>query len=335
MRRVLLALLIVMVAMGAIVAEGQKEASGKAAPVTLKFAHVYETSEAFHEYALWAAEEIANRTDGRYKIEVFPASSLGKESDIVEGLSLGTVDIVYAGGGFLAGTYGPLGLTEAAFVFKNFDHWKNFADSDFFNELADGYADASGGHKALAVTYYGARCVTSNKPINTPADMKNLKIRVPNAPIYLLFTEAVGANAAPIAFAEVYLALQQGVVDAQENPLPTIKAKKFYEVQDYINMTKHMTNNLFTIVSSMTWNKLSAADKEIFDDVLKEAAAKASNAIDQAEKDLIPWFEKQGVTVNQNVDREAFIKTVAPHLTSGDKMTWTVEQYNKMQALAD
>ena len=107
MRKLLLALLVVMLAMGTIVAEGQKEAGGKAAPVTLKFAHVYETSEAFHEYALWAADEIAKRTDGRYKIEVFPASSLGKESDIVEGLSLGTVDIVYAGGGFLAGTYGP------------------------------------------------------------------------------------------------------------------------------------------------------------------------------------------------------------------------------------
>ena len=125
----------------------------------------------------------------------------------------------------------------------------------------------------VAITYYGERHVTSNKPINKPEDMKGLKIRVPDAPLYTMFPRAVGANPTPIAFAEVYLALQNGTVDAQENPLPTIDAKKFYEVQKYIVLTGHITDALLTIVGGPTWSKLSDADKKIFEEVLKEAAA--------------------------------------------------------------
>jgi tripartite ATP-independent transporter DctP family solute receptor len=297
----------------------------------LKWAHVYETSETFHKWALWAAAEIEKKTNGKYHIEVYPASSLGKEADIVQGLSLGTVDIVYAGAAFVANTYGPLGIAEAPFVFRDFDHWKNFAKSDLFADFAAGYHDASKGNQVTSVTYYGARCVTSNKPINSPADMKGLKIRVPNAPLYLMFTEAMGANAAPIAFAEVYLALQQGVVDAEENPLPTIKAKKFYEVQKYINMTQHIVNNLVTIVGAPTWKKLSADEKIIFTDVMLEAAAKNSAEVRQQEDDLKPWFEEKGVIIN-NVDRQPFMDAVKPYI-NGPRATWTKADYDRLEAI--
>jgi len=311
-------------------AGGEKEAPK--GPVQLKWAHVYETGEEFHKWALWSAEEIKKKTKGAYQIEVFPASALGKESDIVQGLSLGSVDIVYAGSAFIGNTYGPIAIGEAPFMFEGFKHFQNFAKSPFFKELADGYEKASKGNKVTAVTYYGARCVTSKKPINKPEDMKGLKIRVPNAPLYLMFTEAVGANAAPIAFAEVYLALQQGVVDAQENPLPTIQAKKFYEVQKYINLTQHIVNNLLTIIGSPTWKKLSPESQQIFADVTREAAEKCSLAINKAEDDLLVWFEKQGNIVNKT-DRAPFIQAVAPSLKSSPRMTWSLEDYNKMQAL--
>jgi tripartite ATP-independent transporter DctP family solute receptor len=297
----------------------------------LKWAHVYETSETFHKWALWAAAEIEKKTTGKYHIEVYPASSLGKEADIVQALSLGTVDMVYAGAAFIANTYGPLGIAEAPFVFRGFDHWKNFAKSDLFSDFAAGYHDASQGNQIASVTYYGARCVTSNKPINSPDDMKGLKIRVPNAPLYLLFTEAVGANAAPIAFAEVYLALQQGVVDAQENPLPTIKAKKFYEVQKYINMTQHIINNLVTIIGAPTWKKLSADEKKIFTETLLEAAAQNSAEVRQQEDDLKPWFEEKGNVIN-NVDRQPFMDAVKPYI-NGPRATWSKEDYDRLQAI--
>jgi len=297
---------------------------------TLRFAHVYETTEPYHKEALWAASEIKRRTNGRYEVEVFPASSLGKENDINQGLSLATVDIIYTGNLFAGKSYGPLSIAGAPYMFRDLDHWKSYAKSDLFKELAAGYKNVTG-HQIVATTYYGSRHATSNKPLNTPADMKGLKIRVPNAPLYMMFPKAVGANPTPIAFAEVYLALQQGVVDAQENPLPTIKAKKFYEVQKYINLTGHIRDSLLTIVGGPLWNKLSADDKAIFTAVLAETATRASFSIEESENNLASWFEQQGVTVNR-VDVTDF-RNATMKLHNGPDATWDMDTYNSLQAI--
>ena len=299
----------------------------------LKFAHVYETSHSLHKAALKAAELFAERTGGRHSIEVFPASSLGKEADLNEGLSLGTVDIIYTGPGFQARVYGPASLTDWPFTMRNLKHWEAYYDSDVFAEVSKGYTEASGGNEIAAVSYYGARHVTSNKPILTPADMKGLKIRVPNAPAYVLFPEATGANPTPMAFAEVYLALQQGVVDAQENPLTTIKAKKFYEVQSHINLTGHITNSIFTIVSGNLLNRLSAEDKSILYEVLEETGDMSTAEITADEQELADWFRSQGIQVNE-VDRAPFIAAVAPALTGGD-LPFSKELYEQLQAIPD
>ncbi len=301
------------------------------AQTKLKWAHVYETSEPYHTAALWAAGEIAKRTSNRYTVEVFPASTLGKETDINQGLTLGTVDIIYTGQLFAGRTFGPLAIGGAPFMFRDFNHWKSFSASPLFGELAEGYRQKSGGHKVLAITYYGERHVTSNKAINKPEDMKGLKIRVPDAPLYTMFPRAVGANPTPIAFAEVYLALQNGTVDAQENPLPTIDAKKFYEVQKFIVLTGHITDALLSIVSSGTWNKLSDADKAIFDAVMKEAAVRATTQIIEMEKNLGAEFKKKGkevVAINRAPFREATMK-----LHNGPDATWPKDVYDKLQAI--
>jgi len=305
-------------------------ATSVCAQTKLKWAHVYETSEPYHTAALWAAAEIKKRTNGRYEVEVFPASTLGKETDINQGLTLGTVDIIYTGQLFAGRTYGPLAIGGAPFMFRDFDHWKRYSTSPLFAQLADGYQKA-GGNRVVAITYYGERHVTSNKPINKPEDMKGLKIRVPDAPLYTMFPRAVGANPTPIAFAEVYLALQNGTVDAQENPLPTIDAKKFYEVQKYIVLTGHITDALLTIIGGPTWNKLSDADKKTFETCLKEAASRATQEIIDTEKKLAAEFEKRGKTVVR-VDRKPF-RDATVKLHNGPDATWPKDVYDKLQAL--
>ncbi len=297
---------------------------------TLKFAHVYEVTEAFHDAALWAADEIAKRTDGRYTMEVFPASSLGKETDINQGLTLGTVDIIYTGMNFAGRSYEPMTIASAPYMFRDIDHWMAYSKSDLWQEMKGGYEDATG-HHVSAILYYGERHVTSKMPINKPEDMKGLKIRVPDAPLYVLFPKAVGANATPIAFAEVYLALQQGTVDAQENPLPTIWAKKFYEPTPIINLTGHITESLITIVSGNLWNQLSDEDKATFDAVFAEASARSNEAILASEEDLLSKFKDAGATINV-VDRSLFRAVVEPYLT-GDDMPWSQEQYDRLQAI--
>ncbi|HET7729579.1 MAG TPA: sialic acid TRAP transporter substrate-binding protein SiaP [Usitatibacter sp.] len=305
--------------------------AGALAQTKLKFAHVYETSEPYHTAAVWAAAEIAKRTNNRYVVEVFPASTLGKETDINQGLTLGTVDMIYTGQLFAGRTYGPLAIGGAPYMFRDFAHWQKFSTSPLFAELSEGYRQKSGGNKVVAITYYGERHVTSNKPINKPEDMKGLKIRVPDAPLYTMFPRAVGANPTPIAFAEVYLALQNGTVDAQENPLPTIDAKKFYEVQKYIVLTGHITDALLTIVGGPTWSKLSEADRKIFDEVLKQAAQRATGEIVEIEKKMSAEFEKRGKTVVR-VDRKPFRESVMK-LHNGPDATWPKDVYDKLQSL--
>ena len=291
-------------------------ASPAFAQTKLKWAHVYETSEPFHKWSVWAGDEIKKRTNGRYEVQVFPASTLGKEADINQGLQLGTVDIVLTGASFAARSYTPLAISYFPFIFRDAEHQLKYANSDVFRELAKGYDEKTGNH-ITALTYYGARQVTSNAahPVTKPEDMKGLKIRVPDAPAYLAFPKALGANPTPIAFAEVYLALQNGTVEAQENPLPTIEAKKFYEVQKNISLTGHIIDSLLTVVSGQTWNKLSDADKKIFTDVMEEAGDKAGREIAASEVRLVDEFKKKGnnvIVVDKNAFRDAVLKTTKP-----------------------
>lgn len=290
--------------------------SSAQAATTVKWAHVYEVGSPYHQAALWAAEEMKDKTDGRVEIKVFPASSLGKEVELNESLNFGTVDMIYTGAIFAGSSYKPLALSGLPFIIRDYDHWKKYRDSELFDGIKKGYENATG-HDITGFTYYGARHVTSNKPIHKPEDMEGMKIRVPNAPMFLMFPKAVNANASPLAFSEVYLALQQGLVDAQENPLPTIKFKKFYEVQKYINLTGHMTNSLVTVVSSMTKNKLSDADYALLEDISSKAAIRASDEINDAEINLVKWFRDQGIQVEE-VDKKPFQKKINEYLDSID-----------------
>ena len=302
------------------------------AQIKLKWAHVYEVTEPYHTEALWAASEIRKRTNGKYDIEVFPASQLGNENQLNEGLGLGTIDIVYVGINFVAATYQPLGITGAPFMLRDFDHWKAYRASKLFSELAKGYEDKTR-HKVAALTYYGQRHVTANKRISKPEDMKSMRLRVPAAPLFLMFTKSVGADATPIAFSDVYNALQQGLVDGQENPLPTIMAKKFYEVQSHIVLTGHITELMVTVVASHVLNRLTPDEQKLFADTLKEAAAKATEAIEASERILAGEFKKLGKTVVEP-DREAFRKAAIPlHNDASVGAGWTRAQYDELQAL--
>jgi len=302
------------------------------AQTKLKWAHVYETPEPFHVNAVWAAEEIKKRTNGRYEIQVFPASQLGNENQINEGLGLGTIDIIYTGTSFAGSIHKPLSISGAPFMLRDYNHWKAYRDSKLFRDIAKGYEDKTK-HKIVALVYYGQRMVTANKAINKPEDMKGMKLRVPPAPLYLMLAKSVGANATPIAFAEVYLALQQGTVDGQENPLPTIMAKKFYEVQTHIILTGHISESLLTIVGGHVWSKLSDADKKIFEDVLQEANAKSSENIQEAEKKTADELRKLGKTVI-TPDREAFRQAAIPlHNDASAGAGWSKAEYDALQQL--
>lgn len=298
---------------------------------TIRWAHVYEPSHALHKWALWASDEIFQQTNGRYKIKVYPSSSLGKEGHINQSLSLGSLDIIYTGTSFASQIYKPLGLSEMPYIFEDYAHWQRFVASNVFTELVNEYTRLSGGNVIVSSSYYGERHLTSNRPVILPEQIEGLKIRVPGASVYQLFPLSLGAKPSPISFSEVYLAIQQGVVDAQENPLPTIKAKKFYEVQSHINLTGHILGSILAVVSGRTWEQISLKDQVLFTRVLNQAAKNASEEIRANEQNLSEWFETQGLSINQ-VDRSAFRQKVLDfyqHTT----FDYDEEIYESIQAL--
>ena len=299
------------------------------AQTKLKWAHVYETSEPYHTQSVWAAAEIKKRSNGKFDIEVFPASSLGKETDINQGMQLGTVDMIISGPSFAARSYPRLGIAYYPFIFRDGDHLLAYSKSPVFKEMTDEFR-AKTGIQITAYTYYGARHTTSQKAFNNCEGMKGLKIRVPDVPVYTATPRACGANPTPIAFAEVYLALQNGTVDAQENPLTTIEAKKFYEVQKAIMLTGHIIDGLTTQVAPHVWTKLSDAEKTMFTDVTREAAARASADIKKREGELVDEFKKKGLQIVA-VDRKSFQDAVLKSTTL-ESLGYTKADYDKIQA---
>jgi tripartite ATP-independent transporter DctP family solute receptor len=308
-----------------LVAAGPAQAQTK-----LKWAHVYETSEPYHTESVWAAAEIKKRSNGKFDIQVFPASSLGKETDINQGMQLGTVDMIISGPSFAARSYPRLGIPYYPFIFRDGDHLLAYSKSAVFKEMIDGFRDKTG-IQILAYTYYGARHTTSQKAFTDCAGMKGLKIRVPDVPAYRATPESCGANPTPIAFAEVYLALQNGTVDAQENPLTTIEAKKFYEVQKHIMLTGHIVDGLTTQVAPHLWKTLSDAEKAMFTEVALEAAARATAQIKKREAELVDEFKKKGLGVNP-VNRQSFVDAVLK-TKSVESMGFDKKDYDRIVSI--
>jgi tripartite ATP-independent transporter DctP family solute receptor len=300
------------------------------AQTKLKWAHAYETSEPYHTQSVWAAEEIKKRSNGKFDIQVFPASTLGKETDINQGLTLGTVDMIISGTSFAARSYPRLGIAYYPFIFRDGEHLLAYSKSAVFKEMSEGYREKTG-IQITAYTYYGARHTTAQKAFTNCEGMKGLKIRVPDVPAYTATPKACGANPTPIAFAEVYLALQNGTVDAQENPLTTIEAKKFYEVQKAIMLTGHIIDGLTTQIAPHLWNKLSDAEKTLFTEVTREAAARASAQIKKREGELADEFKKKGLQI-VTVDRKSFQDAVLKSTTL-ESLGYTRADYDKIQAV--
>jgi TRAP-type C4-dicarboxylate transport system substrate-binding protein len=286
------------------------------AQTKLKWAHVYETSEPFHKYSVWAAEEIKKRTNGKYDIQVFPASSLGKEADINQGLTLGTVDIVLTGASFAGRTYKPLAISYFPVHLPRRRAPAEVRQERRVQGTRQGLRrEERQPHHRAQLLRRAPRHVERRAPCRQarrhegPEDPRARRAGLPGLP------KALGANATPIAFAEVYLALQNGTVDAQENPLPTIEAKKFFEVQKNISLTGHIVDSLLTVVSGQLWGKLSADEKKIFTEVMQEAADKTGREIIASEARLTEEFKKKGnnvITVDKAAFREAVLKNTKP-----------------------
>ena len=200
------------------------------------------------------AKEVAEKTNGAVTAKVYPSGQLGGDADLINSMALdsGTVDIIITDASNFA-TYEPkMGISALPFQFSDFDEAWAFMDSDIEAEAESTLPDQN--MRVLAHYDNGFRCVTNNKkPINSPDDMKGMLIRTPENPVIMATMTALGANPQPLAFSELYQALQQGTYDAQENPIPVIYNNKLYEVQKYLSVTNHIYSGMCFTIAESTW----------------------------------------------------------------------------------
>ena len=245
------------------------------------------------------ADEIYEKTNGAVGAQVYPSGQLGGDADLINSRALdsGTADIIITDASNFA-TYEPkMGISALPFQFADFDEAWAFMDSDVEAEAEEGLLSQN--MRVLAHYCNGFRCVTNSKgAVNSPDDMKGMLIRTPENPVIMATMTALGANPQPLAFNELYQALQQGTYDAQENPIPVIYNNNLYEVQEYLSVTNHIYSGMCFTIAESAWQKLDADQQKIVEEAAKNSA-KADRDLNKEQTDsLVSELEKAGMKIN-------------------------------------
>ena len=262
------------------------------------------------------ASELEQLSAGKLKVKIFASSTLGDFKAMVAQVQEGELDMVTTGYPDMSYIIPELKLVGAPYVVDDFAHLQDIVAGPWGQKMAKQMA--KNGVQILDTWYQGTRQTTSNKPIRSLKDMKGLRLRTPNVPFLIAYAENTGATPAPVAFAEVYLALQTNQVDAEENPLPTIEAMKFYEVQSHVAMTNHFIASIAVQIGTKTWKSLSDQEKSWVKAAVR-LGGDASDALTfKDEANLIATFQDRGLTITYP-DNAPFRAAMKPYYDELEK----------------
>jgi tripartite ATP-independent transporter DctP family solute receptor len=257
------------------------------------------------------AREVEKRTNGRYRIQNFYSAALGAERESIEALQLGTLDLTLTSTGPVPNFVPEVAIFDIPFLFRDYAQARAVLDGPIGQEMLKKFEPR--GIEALAWGENGFRNMTNNRhPIRTPADLKGLKMRTMENPIHIEAYRALGILPTPMAFTEVFTALQQGTVDGQENPLSVIMSAKLYQVQKYLTLTGHVYSPAVILMSKAKWDELSAADRQAFHEAAIDAVKANRARIDEDEKQAVAELRAHGMQVVEHVDKAAFQAVLAP-----------------------
>lgn len=275
-------------------------------PLVLKLGHVYEVQAPTHRYGTSQLPGRLELAGVEMSVTVFPAAQLGSEEELLEQVVAGELELAIAGPSFLAMWHPPLGVFDAAYAFRDTDQMLEVANSQLMAEHWERLR-VQYGVRVLDTWAYGTRHVTSHKPIRSPSDMRGMRLRLPSARIWQASGEALGASPMPIAFGEVYMALQQGIADGQENPIPVIFSKGFHEVQKYLNLTGHNESSIQVLINDKTWNRLSPEQQQTLVVTVRELGREVYEGNLLEERQLLQKWQQDGtMEVVSSIDVEAF-----------------------------
>jgi TRAP-type transport system periplasmic protein len=274
-----------------------------AAELTLKLGHLANEENIWHKAAVKFGEELSALTDGRIEVQVFPNESLGKEMDLINGMQLGTADMTITGESLQ--NWAPMAaLLAVPYAYASLEDMDSVAGGEIGDKIEAEIVEKA---QVRPVAYFarGPRNLTSNRPITKPEELNGLKLRVPNVPLFVDVWQTLGAQPTPMAFSEVFTSLQNGTIDAQENPLALIKSANFNEVQSHVNLTEHVRSWIYLTISELTWSKLSDADKEAVTEAGKRTQTYERELFLADEKKLAEELKAKGMTFVE-VDQAAF-----------------------------
>lgn len=253
-------------------------------------------------------ERIEAQEDLNLTLDLFPNSQLGPDAERFASVQSGDIDIDLQGGSAMSTAFPPIGVLDAAYVFDDIDHFFSWLDENGEQFLTD-FNEATD-TTIIDAWYFGMRTFTATAPIRAPEDLANLKIRFPNTPQFLANAEALGANAVAIAYEELYLALQQGVAQGQENPVVATHAQRFDEIIKVASLTNHQVGTHYVVISDQTLEKMSQAQKDALFQAVSDIRAENRECVDEETEEVLDlWRGDPAYTVVEvdEVDRDAFI----------------------------
>ncbi len=272
----------------------------------LRMGHVYEVKSPTHAFGTANLDERLEEAGVGLEVAVFPAAQLGSESELLEQLVAGEIDLAIAGPSFLAMWHRPLGVFDAAYAFEDLEQMQRVADGPL---MAPHWAALRErfGVRVLATWAYGSRHITGNRPVRHPDDLRGFRLRMPAATVWQASGRALGASPMPIAFSEVYMALQQGIADGQENPVPVIQAMGFHEVQQYVSLTGHIQSSIQILINERVWQSLTDRQREALGDAVVTLGQEVLEGTRRQEAELLARWRSEGpVEVIDDVDVGAF-----------------------------
>jgi tripartite ATP-independent transporter DctP family solute receptor len=282
--------------------------------------------------AIRAAQEVKEKTGGLIEIQSFPSGQLGGSRDMVEAVASGALTMVTEGGALIGQFLPQISIIEAPYIWKDAAQMARALSSPLMDDF-NATLIAKREMRIVATNYYGKRHVTSGtRAVKTVADMQGFKLRVPQVDTFVAMAEAWGAKPTAMDFSELYLALSQGAVDGEENPLPTIQSGKLFEVQKYLILTGHVITPRLVMVNEPTWKKLSDADRAIVTAAVRAGAAWNDTEIAAQEATLADTFTKAGMTVIQP-DVESFRKPVLASVPQKFEAKWGKGLFERLQAM--
>lgn len=257
------------------------------------------------------AQEVDKRTGGRIKIQTFYSGALGAERESIEAVQLGTHELTFTSTGPVPNFVPEARILDIPFLFRDKAHARAVLDGPIGQEMLAKFE--AKGFKALAWGENGVRHMTNNKrSVSAPDDLKGLKMRTMENPVHVAAYKGLGIVTTPMAFTEVFTALQQGTVDGQENPLSVIMAAKFEQVQKHLTLTAHVYSPAIFLMNKANFDKLSADDKRHFLEAAKVAVKSNRDRVDADDARGVKELSSKGMQVVENVDKARFIKQLEP-----------------------